>query len=115
MNKVIHGLIATGFGIACWFLSAWLTMSASFMQRVLSGDQVPAFTTLCLNLRPLLILLPVIAAVYCLYVWFRRGPTRAPWQGFFASTMAVLVFLLLPCMLAVWLPVLSMIEKIGAR
>jgi hypothetical protein len=115
MNKVIHGLIAVVFGTACWFLWVWLTVSARFMQRVLSGEQIPAFTILVLNLRPLLVILPILTGVYCLFVWFRRDITRATWQGFFASTMAVLILVLLPCLLAVWLPVLSMIEKIGAR
>lgn len=114
MNKVIHGLIAAVFGIACWFLWAWLTMSATFMHRVL-GDQIPAFTILCVNLKPLLVILPVLAAVYCLSVWIRRDPNRATWQGFFASTMAVFVLLLMPCMLAIWLPVLSIIAKIGTK
>jgi len=115
MNKVIHGLIAAVFGIACWFLSAWLTMSGVFMHRVLSGDQIPAFTVLCLNLRPLLVILPLLAAGYCVSVWIRRDRAGATWQGFFASTMAVLVLLLLPCMFAVWLAVFSTIAKIGPR
>jgi hypothetical protein len=115
MNKVIHGLIVTVFAVACWFLWAWLTMSAGFFRRVLAGDQIPAFTILVLNLKPLLFVLPCLAAVYCLYVWFRRDLTAATWQGFFAGTMTVLILLLLPCMFAVWLPVLSTIEKIGVR
>ena len=115
MNKVIHGLIVVVFGIACWFLWAWLTMSATFMQRVLTSEHIPAFTILVLNLRPLLFILPGLAAVYCLCIWFRRDQTRATWQGFFASTMGVLVLLLLPCLFSVWLPVLSIIEKLGPR
>jgi hypothetical protein len=115
MNNVIHGLIAAVFGIACWFLWAWLTMFAGFVQRVLGGDQIPAFTILVLNLRPLLVILPGLAVVYCLYTWFRRDLSRATWHGFFASTMALLVLLMLPCMFAVWLPVISTISKIGAR
>jgi hypothetical protein len=61
-----------------------------------------------------LVILPTLAVAYCLY-WFRRDTNRGTWQGFFASTMAVLTLLMLPCMFAVWLPVLSMIEMFGLR
>jgi hypothetical protein len=115
MNKVIHGLIAAVFGIGCWFLWAWLTMSAGFFQHVLTREHLPAFTILVLNLRPALIILPGLAVIYCLWTWFRGDTDLRTWHGFFASTMAVLVLLLLPCMFAVWLPVLSTIASLGGR
>jgi hypothetical protein len=115
MNKTIHGLIAAGFGIACWFLWLWLTMCARFLQDALGGNHIPGFTILVLNFRPVLVILPTFALAYCLYTWFRSNTNRGTWQGFFASAMAVLTLLMLPCMFAVWLPVLSMIEMFGLR
>ncbi len=115
MNKLIHGLIAAGFGIACWFLWAWLTMCARFLQHALGSEHIPGFTILVLNLRPVLVIFPTIALAYCLYAWFRRDTGRMTWQGFFASTMAVLILLMLPSMFAVWLPLLSLVEQLGPR
>jgi hypothetical protein len=59
--------------IQLWTGSAAAQTSGPWSELVLCRDQIPAFTTLCLNLRPLRVILPVIAAVYCLDVWFRRG------------------------------------------
>ena len=115
MNKFIHGLIAAGFGMACWFLWAWLTMCGRFLQHALGGDHIPGFTVLVLNLRPVLVILPILGLAYCLSSWLRRDTNRGTWQGFFAGTMAVLTLLTLPCMFAVWLPLVSMIEMAGLK
>ena len=108
MNKTIHGFIAAFFGIACWFLWAMLSLSASLMVRV--SDHAPVFTELCVGLRPLLWVLPIVGAMYCLYVWIRKNDGRCSWQGYFACTMATLVLLMLPTLIACWLPVVQFIE-----
>ncbi len=113
MNKVIHGLIAAFFGTACWFLWGMLTLVSNVMLRV--SDHPPMFTQLCVSLRPLLVLLPALAAAYCLFVWLRRSDKSVSWLGFFASTMMALVLIMLPTMIAIWLPVVQFIELTGKK
>ncbi len=113
MNKLIHGLIAAVFSLACWWLWAMLTMVMQTMQRFLAGAQVPPFTRLCLDLRSLLVLFPLIAGGYCLHVWVRRSPAPKSWVGFFATSMGALVLLALPTMIAAWLPLIRIIEKVA--
>ena len=113
MNKIIHGLIAVFFAFACWCLWGMLTLTASVMLRV--SDHPPAFTQLCVGLRPLFVALPILAAGYCLYVWIRKTDIRCSWVPFFAATIGSLVLVMLPTMIAVWLPVIQFIELAGKK
>jgi hypothetical protein len=115
MNKVIHGSIAAVFGVACCFLWAMLKFFGTLTQEWLPSDRVPAFTVICLNLRPLLLILPGLAVVYCLWTWLRKDSDPASWQGFFAIVTGVMFLLLLPTMLAGGLLILSLIETIRWR
>jgi hypothetical protein len=111
MNKTIHGLIVAFFALACWCLWGMLTLISHVTPRI--SDQPPAFTQFCFELRPLLVVLPVLAATYCLYVWIRKADARRSWVPFFAVTMAGLVLVMLPTMLASWLPVIQFIAITG--
>jgi hypothetical protein len=113
MNKTIHGLIAAAFAFACWCLWGMLTLASKLMLRV--SDHPPAFTELCVGLRPLFVVLPVLAAAYCLYVWIRKTDPRRSWVPFFAATMGSLVVVMLPTLIAVWLPVIQFIGLAGAK
>ena len=113
MNKAIHGLIAASFAFACWCLWGMLTLTSRVMLRV--SDHPPAFTQLCVGLRPLFAVLPVVAAVYCLYVWIRKADLRRSWVAFFAATMGSLVLVMLPTLIAVWLPVIQFIDLTGKK
>ena len=115
MNKVIHGLILAVFGIACWLLWAMLTVVDSTAQHAYAGASLPAFTRLCLGLRPLLWVLPLLAAAYCLFVWIRKADGQKSWVGFFASTMSALVLLTYPVMIAAWLPLIDLLQRIAHR
>jgi len=108
MNKVIHGLVAAVFGITCLFLSWMLTLVSRLQQETL-----PPFTRFCVGVRPLLLVLPVLALGYCFYVWFNRNDTHKSWFGFFAGTMMVLVLVMTPTMIAAWLPVLHLTKVLG--
>lgn len=113
MNKLIHGLIAAFFGIACWLLWAMLTVVSKLILRV--SDQPPLFTQLIVDLKPLLILLPVLVVGYCLFVWIRRVEKSPSWVGFFAGAMMALVLIMLPTMIAVWLPVIQFVDQTITR
>ena len=79
-------------------------------QRLLSGVAEPLakmttpITMLCVSLRPVLVAIPILAAVYCLWVWFRKGDRLPSWIGFFATTMGFLALVTIPAMLAAYLP-----------
>ena len=72
------------------------------------GMQLPPFTRFCVSLRPLFLVLPVLALGYCVYVWFSKNDPGKSWVGFFAGTMMVLVFVMAPTIIAAWLPVLHL-------
>jgi hypothetical protein len=98
LNLIIHGLILAFFSIGCWFLWGLL--------------QLPAFTVLVVGFMPYLIAPPVLAAAYCAYVWFWKSGGRSSWIGFFATTMAVLVLLTLPTLIAVLLPMIAFMNQV---
>lgn len=112
MNKLIHGLIAVSFAFACLCLWGMLTLTSNTMLRMQA--QPPAFTQFCIGLRPLFVVLPIMVAAYCLYVWIRKTDLlQRPWMPFFAATMGCLVVVTLPTMMAAWLPVIQFIGVIG--
>jgi hypothetical protein len=108
MKKFIHALILVVFSIGC--LSTWLVLSL-ITNSWLPGKALPGLTILCINFRPLLIALPVVAAMYCLWVWFRRADRVPSWMDFFAATMGSLVLVAFPAMLAAYLPLLSYVAS----
>ena len=110
MNKLIHGLIVAWFGFDCWCLWGVLNLTGYLKP---GGDRLPAFSQFCVSLRPTLVVLPAMAAAYCLYVWTRRGEAQPHWIGFFAVTTAVMVLLLHVTFIAAWLPVVKLIELRG--
>ena len=111
MNKLIHAVILAVFGIACWFVWAMLTLTT----HVRGGGELPAFTRLCVGLRPLALVLPIIAAAYCIYVWIRKADGRRSWVGFFAATMCALVLVMLPTFVAAYLPLLDSLNWLASK
>jgi hypothetical protein len=63
-----------------------------------AGKVFPFFTKLCISLRPLLIVLPIAAAAYCLWLWFQKREDASLWRGFFGTMLAVLVLFVFPAM-----------------
>jgi hypothetical protein len=108
MNKLIHGLIAAFFAFACLCLWGMLNLTSHVMFRV--SDNPPAFTQFCIGLKPLYVVLPIVAVAYCFYVWIRKADTRRSWVSFFAATMGSLVVVMLPTLLAIWLPVIQFMD-----
>lgn len=109
MNKVTHGVVLVFFAICCWFLWGFLRMC----RGVPIGDgPLPAFTQLCLDVGPtVLIGLIVAAALYCVVVWMRKTDGRTPWIGFFAATTGTLALITLPILIAAYLPVLLALQQ----
>ena len=111
MNKIIHAVILAVFGIACWFVWGMLTLTT----HVGGGGQLPAFTRLCIGLRPVAVLLPIIAAAYCIYVWIRKTDGRPSWVSFFAATMCALVLVTLPTFVVAYLPLVDSLNRLANK
>ncbi len=110
MNKLMHGLVFVFFSIGCWFLWALLTVSERLMPALLEGTPLPAFTRFCVDLRPALYVLPLLALAWCLYVWFRKKAPRVSWMGFFAASASVIMLAVFPTVIAMYLPLVKALE-----
>lgn len=108
MKKLAHLLVLAVFSIACWFLWAILTLAP----RVRHTGLVPDFTMLCYELRPLMLVLPVLATAYCLWILFRKTERLPSWMTFFATTMSVLVLVALPTLVAAYLPLANAVDSL---
>ena len=113
-NLIIHGLILIFFSIVCWFLWGILHVP-QMMGASMHGRQLPAFTRLLVGCGSFLVVPPLLALVYCFYVCLRKSHAKSSWMGFFASTTAVLIFITLPTMIAVLLPVVAFMNTLIAK
>jgi hypothetical protein len=111
MNKFAHTLILVVFGIACWFVWGILTLAS----HTGHGGQLPDFTRFCIGLRPGLMVLPILAAVYCLWIWFRRADKLPSWVNFFAASTGVLVLVTLPTLIAAYLPLIAAVNDMARK
>jgi len=109
MKKIIHAIILVVFGFACWLSWVVLGLCASWPQHEFG---LPGFTAFCITFRPLLVVLPIVAAIYCLWVWFRKAERVPSWIGFFAAAVGALVLTALPALVAAYLPLLDAINHL---
>jgi hypothetical protein len=109
MNKMAHAFVLAVFGIACWFLWGILTL-ASYGAH---GKSLPGFTVFCVGLRPMMIVLPILAAAYCLWVWLRKADRLPSWVVFFAATTSVLVLVTLQTLIAAYLPLIDVVNNLA--
>ena len=112
MKKFIHALVLAVFGIGCWVTGAILTL-VPHVRR--AGLELPAFTNFCVSLRPVVIALPILAAAYCVWVWFRKADRVPSWIGFFAAATGALVLVTLPAMVAAYLPLLKVVTNLAGK
>jgi hypothetical protein len=118
-DKFVHGLVLVYFAAGCWLL--WGTMRIAQMliavlaHRVGHALDLPRFTTLFLGLTSCWYVLPLVALVYCVYMWTRKPTGRPRWFGFFAATTALLVLLALPTLIAASLPLIDQLNKSFAK
>jgi hypothetical protein len=69
------------------------------MSEFRNADRVlPEFTNLCIALRPALLVFPLVAAAFYLFLLFRREEEISRWTGFVMATMAILLFFVVPAM-----------------
>jgi hypothetical protein len=113
MKKFIHAIILAVFGFGC--LTTWGILKMAPVPLLRREVGLPAFTELCINLRSVLVVLPVLAAAYCVWVWLRKADRVPSWVGFFAAAMGVLVMVTLPAMVAAYLPLVSALNQLPAK
>jgi hypothetical protein len=104
-NMIIHALILIWFSVACWFL--WAVMLVPRMMALAfkaTGGSFAGFTQWAMDFSPYLAVPPLLALVYCLWVWFGKSNVRNSWIGFAAATFGVTLLLAFPIIIAVLLP-----------
>ena len=114
MKKFIHTLVLAVFAFGCWL--TWVILKLAPVAVIKRANpSLPGFTELCISLRPVVIALPILAAAYCVWVWFRKAGRVPSWVGFFAATMRMLVVVALPAMVAAYLPLLSALNQLPGK
>jgi hypothetical protein len=118
-NLVVHGLILVVFSVVCWFVWGTLQlprmMSAATAKAAGGAVPLPAFTEMMTGIGHYLFIPPLLALGYCLYVWFRKSTAKSSWIGFFAVTTATLIFIALPTLVAVLLPVIDFMNRLPTK
>jgi hypothetical protein len=93
MRKLASAFVLGVFGVSCGL--AW-AMTTLMLEVRNAGRVLPHFTNLCIRLRPLLIILPIVAAAYWLWLWFDKEEKTTRRMGFVVVTMALLIVFVLP-------------------
>jgi hypothetical protein len=113
MSKVAHAVILGFFALGCRFLWGLLHISRTVPME---GHPLPAYSSFCLAIGPsVLIALVVAAALYCVWVWTRKGSARTSWVAFLSTTTAVLSFTMLLVVVAAYLPLVSVLDQLTLR
>jgi amino acid transporter len=81
-----------------------MSFGSSFL-GVPAHDMIVAFGS------SFLVLPPLLALVYCVFIWLRKTNMKCSWIGFFATTIAVLILIALPTLMAVFLPVIDFMNR----
>jgi hypothetical protein len=112
MNKFAHGIVLAFFGMACWFV--WGCFRLPSLVR--PGLELPAFTRLCMNVGPTVVIaLVILATAYCLWVWIRKGDSRNSWVAFLATATSALVFVILPNVVATSLALINAVNHLPIK
>ena len=76
--------------------------------------QLPAFTKFCVALGTRLVVgLVILAAAYCVWVWLKKADSRPSWVSFLVVTTAALVFVTLPTIIAIYVPLVAALGHLG--
>jgi hypothetical protein len=122
MNKVIHAVVLVVFSTACGLLALILKLPSMVIPAMARLPSVPpgqaegllpAFTRFCMALGPVLLAtLALLALGYCIYVCVRKPERPASWTGFLATTMSAVVLMLLPIVVAIYIPLVAFLSRL---
>jgi hypothetical protein len=107
-NKIVHSFILAVFSFGCWLTWELLTQGIPRF----GGHSLPLFSALCVSLRPVFLVLPILAAVYCLYVWLRKADKVPSWVGFFAATTGSFMLFGFPAVVGAYFALLSVVANL---
>jgi hypothetical protein len=113
VNRFAHGVVLAFFWAGCGLV--WLLLKLPPMVRLKGVGLVdlPQFTRLCMGVIPAIIIgMATLATAYCLLVWLGKLGNRNSWVGFLSSATAALLFMLLPTIIAVILPLIDALHKL---
>jgi hypothetical protein len=80
------------------------------------GGPLPAFTRLCMVLGPFVCAgLAIAAAGYCIWVWTRKSERQGSWVGFLATAAASLGLVMLPVLVAIYLPLVDALNHLANK
>ncbi len=119
MNKVMHGVVLLVFGVACGLLLLILKLPSMVLPAIARLPSVqpgqavlPAFTRVCMEVGPLVVAALAVSAIgYCMYVWVRKVERQPSWTGFLSATMCALVLILLPSIVAIYIPLVDFLNR----
>jgi hypothetical protein len=118
-NWIAHGLILIFFSVVCWFVWGTLQLPRMMMAataKAAGGAVVlPAFTQIMAAIGHYMFIPPLLALAYCIYVSFRKSGAKNSWIAFFAVTTAALIFIALPTLIAVLLPLIDFVNRLPVR
>jgi hypothetical protein len=113
MRKLANVLVLGVFAGSCLIARAMLTLMLEVRN---TGRVLPYLSNLCISLRPLLLLMPIAAAAYCLWLWLRKGEEASRGTGFVLATMTLLILFVLPAIATSYLPMMSLVRTaVAAR
>ena len=113
MRRLTNVLVLGVFAGSC--LLAWAMLTLMLEVRN-AGRVLPYWSNMCISLRPLLMVLPIAAVAYCLWLWGRKGEDVSRSMGFVATTMTVLIVFVLPAIATSYLPMMYLVRAaVGAR
>ena len=110
-NKFVHTGILSVFGFGSVF--TWILLKQGYLR--VPNHAMPVFSSFCISLRPVVIALPILAAFYCLWVWFRKADRVPSWIGFFAITTAAFVLVTFPALLGAYFNLASVVAGLPAK
>ena len=95
MKKLSCALVLGVFGSTCLLGWAMLRLMSEIRN---AGRVLPGFTDLCITMRPVLLVLPLMALAYYLLLLLRKEEKVSRWTGFVIATMTVLLLFVVPAM-----------------
>lgn len=122
-NRVLHLFTLAYFTFGCWLLWCCLRVSQMVEPAIARAHRLsqvdfgtaPAFNRLLWNFMPYWYIPPIMATMYCGFVWTRKRTGGSSWLAFFSITTAILFLSLMPVLWANQLPLIQFLNSIPVK
>lgn len=119
-NAALHLLVLGYFTLGCWLLWGCLKVGQMLEPAAARVDRVkgivhsaPAFSRLLWGFMPYWYVPPLLAMLYCGYVWTCKRQGKASASTFFAVSTGFLFLCLLPILIAGVLPIIAFLNRLS--